>query len=163
MDIGHEASDLSSLIAPVLKPLAIGLEFFGVGVILVGVVIATVLYGRDLFSIGSREAYERYRANLGRGILLGLEVLIGADIIATIISPLTWESVGLLGMIVLIRTFLSFSLEAEIDGQWPWTKNSVPASPTHSPSSSLPDGYRHPIIDFDRKPTTNSTSTHLPT
>ncbi len=106
--------------------------------ILVGVVIATVLYGRDLFSIGSREAYERYRANLGRGILLGLEVLIGADIIATIISPLTWESVGLLGMIVLIRTFLSFSLEAEIGGQWPWTKNSVPARQTHSRSSSLP-------------------------
>jgi uncharacterized membrane protein len=70
--------------------------------------------------------------------LLGLEVLIGADIIATIISPLTWESVGLLGMIVLIRTFLSFSLEAEIDGQWPWTKNSVPAPQTHSRSSSLP-------------------------
>ncbi|UHS64404.1 DUF1622 domain-containing protein (plasmid) [Agrobacterium vaccinii] len=138
MDIGHEAGGLSSLIAPVLKPLAVGLEFFGVGVILVGVVIATVLYGRDLFSIGSREAYERYRANLGRGILLGLEVLIGADIIATIISPLTWESVGLLGMIVLIRTFLSFSLEAEIDGQWPWTKNSVPAPQTHSRSSSLP-------------------------
>ena len=131
MDIGHEAGGLSSLIAPVLKPLAIGLEFFGVGVILVGVVIATVLYGRDLFSIDSRTAYERYRANLGRGILLGLEVLIGADIIATIISPLTWESVGLLGMIVLIRTFLSFSLEAEIDGQWLWTKNSAqPHRPT---------------------------------
>ncbi|WP_332302702.1 DUF1622 domain-containing protein [Rhizobium sp. GR12] len=127
MDISHEADGLSSLIAPVLKPLAIGLEFFGVGVILVGVFIATILYGRDLFSVGGREAYERYRANLGRGILLGLEILIGADIIATIISPLTLESVGLLGLIVLIRTFLSFSLEAEIDGQWPWTKSSVPA------------------------------------
>lgn len=123
----------------VLKPLAIGLEFFGIGVILLSVVIATVLYGRDLFSIGSREANERYRANLGRGILLGLEVLIGADINATIISPQTWESVGLLEMIVLIRTFLSFSLEAEIDGQWPWTKNSVPAPQAHSPSSLLPD------------------------
>lgn len=124
MDIGHSAGGLSNLIAPVLKPLAIGLEFFGVGVILLGVVIATIAYGRDILSVGSREAYEQYRANLGRGILLGLEILIGADIIATIISPLTWESVGLLGLIVLIRTFLSFSLEAEIDGQWPWTKNS---------------------------------------
>lgn len=64
----------------------------------------------------------RATANLGRGILLGLEILIGADIIATIISPLTWESVGLLGLIVLIRTFLSFSLEAEIDGEWPWKR-----------------------------------------
>ncbi|MEB2847958.1 DUF1622 domain-containing protein [Rhizobiales bacterium RZME27] len=129
MDIGHDPSGLSSLIAPVLKPLAIGLEFFGVGVILVGVLIATIAYGRDLFSVGGREAYENYRANLGRGILLGLEILIGADIIATIISPLTWESVGLLGLIVLIRTFLSFSLEGEIDGQWPWTKRSNP--PAH--------------------------------
>jgi uncharacterized membrane protein len=68
------------------------------------------------------DAYPRYRANLGRGILLGLEILIGADIIATITAPLTWESVGLLGLIVLIRTFLSFSLEAEIDGQWPWSR-----------------------------------------
>lgn len=126
MDIGHDAGGLSNLIAPVLKPMAIGLEFFGVGVILLGVVIATISYGRDLFSVGSREAYEQYRANLGRGILLGLEILIGADLIATIISPLTWESVGLLGLIVLIRTFLSFSLEAEIDGQWPWTKNAKP-------------------------------------
>lgn len=133
MDIGHDPSGLSSLIAPVLKPLAIGLEFFGVGVILVGVVIATIAYGCDLFSVGGREAYENYRANLGRGILLGLEILIGADIIATIISPLTWESVGLLGLIVLIRTFLSFSLEAEIDGQWPWTKNSNPPVHTRLP------------------------------
>lgn len=123
MDIGSEASGLANLIAPVLKPLATGLEFFGVGVILIGVAVATAGYVRDLLSPGQRDAYERYRANLGRGILLGLEILIGADIIATIIAPLTWESVGLLGLIVLIRTFLSFSLEVEIDGQWPWTRN----------------------------------------
>jgi uncharacterized membrane protein len=139
MDVGDDTSGLSNLIAPVLKPLAIGLEFFGVGVILLGVLIATVAYARDIFAVNHREAYERYRANLGRGILLGLEILIGADIIATIISPLTWESVGLLGMIVLIRTFLSFSLEAEIDGQWPWTKNSHPPAPVRSLSSSRLD------------------------
>ncbi|MDP9857478.1 DUF1622 domain-containing protein [Agrobacterium tumefaciens] len=123
MDIGSETGGLASLIAPILKPLASGLEFFGVGVILIGVAVATVGYVRDLATDDRREAYDRYRANLGRGILLGLEILIGADIIATIIAPLTWESVGLLGLIVLIRTFLSFSLEAEIDGQWPWSRN----------------------------------------
>lgn len=121
MDISSEASGLASLIAPVLNPISTGLEFFGVGVILVGVVIATIGYVRDCAG-ASRDAYDRYRANLGRAILLGLEILIGADIIATIIAPLTWESVGLLGLIVLIRTFLSFSLEAEIDGQWPWSR-----------------------------------------
>lgn len=123
MDIASEAGELASLIAPILKPLATGLEFFGVGVILIGVAVATVGYVRDLTSSARHETYDRYRANLGRGILLGLEILIGADIIATIIAPLTWESVGLLGLIVLIRTFLSFSLEAEIDGQWPWSRN----------------------------------------
>jgi uncharacterized membrane protein len=123
MDIGSETGGLASLIAPILKPLASGLEFFGVSVILIGVVVATVGYVRDLSAKDKRDAYDRYRASLGRGILLGLEILIGADIIATIISPLTWESVGLLGLIVLIRTFLSFSLEAEIDGQWPWSRN----------------------------------------
>lgn len=122
MDIASEAGNVTSLIAPILRPLALGLEFFGVGVILIGVVAATGLYLRDLFSPSRPDAYARYRANLGRGILLGLEILIGADIIATIIAPLTWESVGLLGLIVLIRTFLSFSLEAEIDGQWPWSR-----------------------------------------
>lgn len=124
MDIGSEADGLTSLIAPILKPLALGLEFFGVGVILVGVAVATGIYLRDLTSAAKQDAYDRYRANLGCGILLGLEILIGADIIATIISPLTFESVGLLGLIVLIRTFLSFSLEAEIDGHWPWSRYS---------------------------------------
>ncbi|MBO9126766.1 MULTISPECIES: DUF1622 domain-containing protein [unclassified Rhizobium] len=124
MDNVGEVGGLASLIAPILKPMASGLEFFGVGVILIGVVVATVSYVRDLMSSAKHDAYDRYRANLGRGILLGLEILIGADIIATIISPLTWESVGLLGLIVMIRTFLSFSLEAEIDGQWPWSRAS---------------------------------------
>jgi uncharacterized membrane protein len=117
-----ERSTLMGLIAPVLEPLASLLEFFGVVVIVIGVILATAGYVRDVASRGGEAAYPRYRANLGRGILLGLEILIGADIIATIISPLTWESVGLLGLIVLIRTFLSFSLEAEIDGQWPWRR-----------------------------------------
>lgn len=64
-----------------------------------------------------------YRANLGRGILLGLEFLVGADIISTITAPLTLETVGLLGLVILIRTFLSFSLETEIEGCWPWRRS----------------------------------------
>jgi uncharacterized membrane protein len=74
-----------------------------------------------------RSAYEQYRSNLGRGILLGPELLVGADIISTITSPLTFESVGLLGGIVVIRTFLSFSLETEIEGCWPWHQAAMEA------------------------------------
>jgi hypothetical protein len=57
--------------------------------------------------------------------LLGLELLVGADIIGTITAPLTFESVGLLAAVVIIRTFLSFSLETEIEGCWPWQRRAA--------------------------------------
>jgi uncharacterized membrane protein len=100
------------------------LEFVGVGIILTGVVLASILFLKQGFTgDGWRRAYERFRANLGRGILLGLELLVGADIIGTITAPLTFESVGLLALVVVIRTFLSFSLETEIEGCWPWQRS----------------------------------------
>ncbi|SFG49408.1 Uncharacterized membrane protein [Novosphingobium sp. CF614] len=105
-----------------MEPLATGLELFGVAVIAISVAFATINFLRQLRREAGKAAYDSYRANLGRGILLGLELLVGADIIATVTAPLTWESVGLLGLIVLIRTFLSFSLETEIEGQWPWQR-----------------------------------------
>jgi len=103
--------------------LAMVLELVGVGIILAGIVLATVTFLRH----GSRTAnwrsvYPQYRSDIGRGILLGLELLVGADIISTITAPLTFESVGLLAAIIAIRTFLSFSLEAEIEGHWPWRR-----------------------------------------
>lgn len=101
------------------------LEVAGVAIILLGVMLATVWFLSDgRRSRDWRQAYERYRANLGRGILLGLELLVGADIIGTITAPLTFTSVSLLGIIVIIRTFLSFSLETEIEGCWPWQRGS---------------------------------------
>jgi uncharacterized membrane protein len=110
-----------------MEPVATGLELFGVFVIVAGILWATARFLlRDLRSGDSVKAYERYRANLGRGILLGLEILVGADIVATVTAPLTFRSVGLLGLIVLIRTFLSFSLETEIEGRWPWRRRGTP-------------------------------------
>jgi uncharacterized membrane protein len=99
------------------------LELAGVAIILTGIALASAVYVRSGWGTGDwRAAYGAYRANLGRGILLGLELLVGADIIATITAPLTLESVGLLAAIVLVRTFLSFSLETEIEGCWPWQR-----------------------------------------
>jgi uncharacterized membrane protein len=66
--------------------------------------------------------YARFRRVLGRGILIGLELLVAADIIRTVAVTPTLESVSVLGLIVLIRTFLSWSLEVEISGRWPWQK-----------------------------------------
>ncbi|HEX8307282.1 MAG TPA: DUF1622 domain-containing protein [Allosphingosinicella sp.] len=109
-----------------MEPVATALELFGVFVIVAGIAWATARFlVRDLRSGDGVRAYERYRANLGRGILLGLEILVGADIVATVTAPLTFRSVGLLGLIVLIRTFLSFSLETEIEGRWPWRRRGV--------------------------------------
>ena len=101
------------------------IECSGVAIIVGGIILAAVNFVRD----GARSgdwllAYEQFRSNLGRGILLGLELLVGADIISTIASPLTVESVGLLAGIILIRTFLSFALETEIEGCWPWQRSS---------------------------------------
>lgn len=113
--------DLSDI--PWIAGAARALEIAGVVVILGGVLVASLTFVRDLIRPGGRrDAYDRLRANLGRGILLGLELLVGADIIATITAPLTFESVGLLAAIVAIRTFVSISLEMEIDGRWPWRR-----------------------------------------
>ena len=99
------------------------LELLGVAVILTGAVLATALFViTGVRGGGWAAAYGSYRSNLGRGILLGLELLVGADIIATITSQLTFESVGLLAAVIAIRTFLSFSLETEIEGCWPWER-----------------------------------------
>src|SRR3974377_77887 len=99
------------------------LELVGVAIILGGIVLATATFLRDASRTKDwRSAYPGYRSDIGRGILLGLELLVGADIISHITPPLTFESVVLLAAIVLIRTFLSFSLETEIRGCWPWQR-----------------------------------------
>jgi uncharacterized membrane protein len=114
-------SAISDWVSRTMDPVATALELFGVIVILVSVLLATITFLRTVRA-APKPAYDRYRANLGRGILLGLELLVGADIIATVTAPLTWDSVGLLGVIVLVRTFLSFSLETEIEGVVPWRR-----------------------------------------
>ena len=106
------------------------LELAGVAIIVGGVVFAALFFVRAALQGEWRRAYDQLRSNLGRGILLGLELLVGADIISTITAPLTYESVTLLAAIIAIRTFLSFSLETEIEGCWPWQRATVKAVPT---------------------------------
>lgn len=104
-----------------LEQVVSAIEIAGVALIVIGGLIATATMVRDGFGpLRWTRALQRYRASLGMAILLGLELLIAADIIDTIALPLTPESVGLLAGIVLIRTFLSWSLEVEIEGRWPW-------------------------------------------
>ncbi|GAA1777613.1 DUF1622 domain-containing protein [Agromyces lapidis] len=97
------------------------IDVIGVIAIVVGVLYAMVDAAiRRIRHLGP--VYERFRRVLGRGILIGLELLVAADIIRTVAVTPTLESVGVLGLIVLIRTFLSWSLAVEVTGRWPWQR-----------------------------------------
>ncbi len=97
----------------------------GVAAIVTGAILAALLAVPRLVR---RQAgvYEQFRRFLGRSILLGLELLVAADIIRTVAISPTLESVAVLAAIVLIRTFLSWSLELEITGKWPWQGRAAP-------------------------------------
>jgi uncharacterized membrane protein len=103
------------------------IDAIGVAVIAGGALLAVFMtIGRIRQEDGG--AYEFFRRRLGRAILLGLEFLVAADIIRTVAVTPTGESVAVLGGIVLIRTFLSFSLQLEMTGAWPWQQRSVAAA-----------------------------------
>jgi uncharacterized membrane protein len=96
-------------------------EIAGVVLIVGGLVIASIRYAMARDGNGASR-YQRYRQDLGRAILLGLEVLVAADIVRTVAFTPTMDSVLVLGMIVAIRTFLSWSLALELEGRWPWQR-----------------------------------------
>jgi uncharacterized membrane protein len=102
-----------------------GFEVVGVAVLAIGSVVALVNASLPLVR-GRRFAYQRARQNVGRAVLLGLEVLIIADIVETITIEPTTESALVLATIVLVRTFLSFSLEIELEGAVPWRRQQRP-------------------------------------
>jgi uncharacterized membrane protein len=98
-------------------------ELAGVAVLLLGALFAAVAFARRLARrIDFHDAYHRLRADLGRAILLGLELLVIADIIGTVAIEPTLQNLTVLAVIVAIRTFLSFALELEVSGRWPWQR-----------------------------------------
>lgn len=100
---------------------ALGVELLAVVIIISAIVIATASY---LAVISARRAdqttYTQFRHGVGRALLLGLEILVAADIIRTVVLEPTLRNVLVLGLLVLIRTFLSWSLVLEIEERWPW-------------------------------------------
>ena len=99
-------------------------EVVGVLVIVIGAIFALATF---LSNPRATNAYRQLRSTLGRAILLGLELLVAADIINTVAIEPSLDSLAVLAGIVLIRTFLSFSLEVEIDGRWPWQEKAQSA------------------------------------
>jgi uncharacterized membrane protein len=116
-------------------------EGVGAAIMILGASGAFILFAQRVRR-GSERAYQQLRANVGRAILLGLEVLIIADIVQTIVVEPSLESVAVLGSIVVIRILLSFSLEVEIDGTWPWRRagsQSEGVADARGPRSPSPD------------------------
>ena len=110
-------------------------EFIGVAVLLLGALLAAAAFSRRLVRRATfQDAYHALRADLGRAILLGLELLVIADIIGTVAIEPTLQNLGVLAVIVAIRTLLSFALELEVSGRWPWQR--VQAADRHVESAT---------------------------
>ncbi len=104
----------------------VGSVMDGLGVL---VLIAGALYATIAFllrrRVGGDDPYHSYRLNMGKAILLGLEILVAADIIRTVAVSPTITNVLTLGLVVVIRTFLSISLQVELEGRWPWQRGTT--------------------------------------
>ncbi len=108
------------------------LDVAGVLIIFIGASISTLAYLIRWKDRGL--AYRDYRRNVGRSILLGLEFLVGGDIVRTVsVEHPSFENVFVLGLIVMIRTAMSFTMEVELEGRWPWQAQSVGAPPNEEP------------------------------
>lgn len=110
----------------VIEKIGMAIDAAGVAVIVAGAVIASVACTVRL-SRHEGDVYRSFRQRLGQTILLGLELLVAGDIVRTVAASPTLTSVAILAAIVAIRTFLSFSLEVEISGRWPWQKRDIVA------------------------------------
>lgn len=112
------------------------IEFIGSVMDALGVLVLIVgaFYSMAIFvlrrQVGAEDPYNSCRKNMGKAILLGLELLVAADIIRTVVVSPTIENVLTLGLVVLIRTFLSISLQVELEGRWPWQRGATRVAPT---------------------------------
>ncbi len=106
-----------------IRIIGVAIDVFGVLVIVLGIFWSTSAFIRTLSWEGH---YDTYRVRVGRTLLLGLEILVAADIVKTVALEPTFTSLGVLAGLVLVRTFLSWTLVLEIDGRWPWHRTAEP-------------------------------------
>jgi uncharacterized membrane protein len=130
MDDAAISKGLESLTDQGIRAVGSGIEIFGVLIIVTGIAWATYLHLRQPMPGGDSEVY---KIRIGRSLLLGLEVLVAADIVKTIAHELSFTSLGLLAGLVLVRTFLSWTLVLEIEGRWPWQREPSPMSSRAQP------------------------------
>lgn len=100
-----------------------GIELLAIAIIAIAIVVGTIRYLYRLFSrLPKANLFFQYRNRLARAIILSLEVLIAADVVRTVVLEPTIQSIAFLGLLIVVRTFLSWSLLVEIEGRWPWQK-----------------------------------------
>jgi uncharacterized membrane protein len=117
------SSTAGELILRWVEMAALAIEILAVGIIVVAIFYSMARFFLNAVRHPERRLEDRYRrlkASLGRSLLLGLEILVAADIVRTVALEATLQSVAVLGLLVLIRTFLSWALVVEIEGRWPW-------------------------------------------
>jgi uncharacterized membrane protein len=108
-------------ILPWIEYASLGIEILAVAIIVVAITWRTVLFlYQGVMRMPARDNFLQYKHGLGRALLVGLEILVAADIVRTVALEATLQSVLVLGLLVVIRTFLSWSLVVEIEGRWPW-------------------------------------------
>lgn len=123
------------------------IDLFGVLIIVAGIVWSTALFVRQHMA---ELHYDAYKIRIGRSLLLGLEVLVAADIVKTIALEPTFVSLGVLIGLVLVRTFLSWTLVLEIERRWPWQQDpSVPRVTRATPAPRTAPTDRHSVMTLD--------------
>lgn len=134
MDDAIAFNALESVADQAVRMVGSGIEMFGVLIIVAGIAWSTYLHLRRPMP---GEDTEIYKIRIGRSLLLGLEVLVAADIVKTNAHELSFISLGLLAGLVLVRTFLGWTLVLEIDGRWPWQREPSPMSSRARPEGML--------------------------
>jgi uncharacterized membrane protein len=109
-----------------VEAVGLAVDVLGVAVIVAAAALAGAGFARRIRRDGpGDEAYRELRQSIGRGVLIGLELLVAGDIIRTVAIAPSFSSVGVLAIIVAIRTFLSFTLQVELTGRWPWQERAT--------------------------------------
>lgn len=134
MDDMNAFKTLEPVIDHSIRIIGSGIEIFGVLVIVTGIAWSTF---RQLRQPISEQDADVYKIRVGRSLLLGLEVLVAADIVKTIAHELSFMSLGLLAGLVLVRTFLGWTLVLEIEGRWPWQREPSPMSSRARPAADV--------------------------
>jgi uncharacterized membrane protein len=126
-DESHATTAFLSGVRQMIEVVSVAIELLAIVIIVVGIAIGTTAFVRgSLARPRLQHAYGHYKAQMARSLLLGLEILVAADIVRTVALDPTPAAIAALGLLVLIRTFLSWALVVEMESRWPWQPKREP-------------------------------------